>query len=228
MTSRRPSEVAEQALLADHPRTFLASLILWAIGGSLFLALAIPPLREIVQSVDDRIWEMAVDSENSLLVALAEVMDFIGSTWVIAPIMAIVTIYLIVRRRWKGLAYWVIAMVVSQLLIGPVKALYARPRPPLPLVATTGYSFPSGHSVAGAAVAIALVIVLVPAGPRRRNLEVLAAFVAFAIALSRVYLRAHWFSDVAAGAAMGAAVAIGAAVLVQWYNERRNRSPDTG
>lgn len=228
MTSRRPSEVAEQALLADHPRTFLASLILWTIGGSLFLALAIPPLREIVQSVDDRIWETAVDSENSLLVALAEVMDFIGSTWVIAPIMAIVTIYLIVRRRWKGLAYWVIAMVVSQLLIGPVKALYARPRPPLPLVATTGYSFPSGHSVAGAAVAIALVIVLVPAGPRRRNLEVLAAFVAFAIALSRVYLRAHWFSDVAAGAAMGAAVAIGAAVLVQWYNERRNRSPDTG
>jgi undecaprenyl-diphosphatase len=89
------------------------------------------------------------------------------------------------------------------------------------LVETTSWSFPSGHSVAGATIAIAAVIVLVPAGPKRRNLEMLAAAFAVVMALSRVYLRAHWLSDVAAGAALGAAIAIGAAALLHWIDDRR-------
>jgi undecaprenyl-diphosphatase len=134
-----------------------------------------------------------------------------------------VAIYLIFRKRWEGLGFWILAMLTSQLLIGPVKTLYGRPRPPLPLVETTGFSFPSGHSVAGAAVAISLVIVLVPAGPKRRNLEILAGLFAFVMALTRVYLRAHWLSDTAGGAALGAAVAVGAAAFVHWYVDRRSR-----
>jgi undecaprenyl-diphosphatase len=152
------------------------------------------------------------------------VLDFIGSTWVTAPVMVLVAAYLAWRTRWEALVSWVAAMVVSQLLIGPVKELYERMRPPQPLVETGGFSFPSGHSVAGAAITVALVIVLVPAGPRRRNLEMLAAAFAVAMALSRVYLRAHWLSDVAAGVALGAAVAVGAAAIVHWVDERTHRS----
>ena len=40
----------------------------------------------------------------------------------------------------------------------------------------------------------------------------LAAVFAVMMALSRVYLRAHWLSDVAAGVALGAAVAVAAFV----------------
>ncbi len=46
----------------------------------------------------------------------------------------------------------------------------------------------------------------------------LAAAFAVLMALSRVYLRAHWLSDAAGGAALGAAVAIGAAALVHWLD----------
>jgi undecaprenyl-diphosphatase len=49
----------------------------------------------------------------------------------------------------------------------------------------------------------------------------LAAAFAIVMALSRVYLRAHWLSDVAAGAALGAAIAIGAAALMHWIDDRR-------
>jgi undecaprenyl-diphosphatase len=112
-------------------------------------------------------------------------------------------------------------MLGSQLLIGPVKNLYERARPPAPLVETSGFSFPSGHAVAGAAIAVALVIVLVPAGTRRRNLEMLAAAFAVLMASSRVYLRAHWLSDALGGAALGAAVVIGAALFVHWIDGRR-------
>jgi undecaprenyl-diphosphatase len=127
------------------------------------------------------------------------------------------------RRRWEALAFWFLAMVGSQLLIGPMKNLYERARPPFPLVETSGFSFPSGHAVAGAAIAVSLVIVLVPAGTKRRNLEMLAAAFAVVMALSRVYLRAHWLSDALGGAALGAAVAIAAALLVHRIEARRDR-----
>ena len=115
-------------------------------------------------------------------------------------------------------------MVLSQLLIGPVKDLYERPRPPLPLVETTGFSFPSGHAVATGAIAVALAIVLVPAGIRRRTIELLAILVVIAMATSRVYLRAHWISDALAGAVMGAGITVAVAAVVHRLDERR-RSP---
>ena len=221
MSAEPKRRLDDRPLLRDHPLAFRVSLLLWALGGFVFAALAIPFLADAVQSVDNRIYDLMVDLEASALVGVAKALDFIGSTWVTAPVMVIVAAFLLVRRRWEALIFWALAMAGSQLLIGPVKNLYERARPPIPLVETTGFSFPSGHSVAGAAIAVALVIVLVPAGPRRRNLEMLAAAFAVVMAMSRVYLRAHWLSDVAGGAALGAAVVIAAAALVHWVDDRR-------
>ncbi len=207
-------------LVADHPVALRVTLWLWGLGGALFIALAVPALRSVVQGIDDVVYQLAFDLEFGAAVRVATALDFLGSAWVTAPVMVAVAVYLAWRKRWEGFVYWGVAMVLSQFLVGVTKAAYGRARPPLSLVGTTGYSFPSGHAVAGAAVAIALVIVLVPAGPRRRNLEMLASAFAVIMGLSRVYLRAHWLSDVVAGVALGAAVAVGVAVamhyLVHW------------
>jgi undecaprenyl-diphosphatase len=225
VTSEPPRRLEERPLLEDHPLAFRLSLLLWAFGGLVFVALAVPSLTDILQGIDDWVYRIAVDLEAAVPVALAKVLDVVGSTWVTAPLMVLVGVALAVQRRWEALGFWCLSMAASQVLIGPVKNLYERARPPLPLVETTGFSFPSGHSVAGAAIAISLVIVLVPAGPRRRNLEMIAAAFTVAMALSRVYLRAHWLSDVAGGVALGAAVAIAAAALVHWLDRRVTSFP---
>jgi membrane-associated phospholipid phosphatase len=67
--------------------------------------------------------------------------------------------------------------------------------------------------VAAAATAVALVLVLMPSGPGRRKWEAIAVLFAFVMAFSRVYLDAHWLSDVVAGVVLGAAVALGSAAL---------------
>jgi undecaprenyl-diphosphatase len=213
--------LGERPLLHNHPLAWRLSLVLWVVGGLPLLGLAFDPTAELIRRIDTRVWEFAVDLETELGIAVAEVFDFIGSSWVTVPIMVVVGAYLIWRRHWESLWFWVISMTVSQFLIGPIKALYARPRPPLPLVPTSGYSFPSGHAVAGAAIAVSLVIVLVPAGPERRNLEILAVAFAGLMALSRVFLRAHWLSDVGAGGALGVAVAVGVAALIHYADDRR-------
>ena len=59
---------------------------------------------------------------------------------------------------------------------------------PEPYATATNLSFASGRATVGSSIAVGLVIVLVPAGPRRRNPEILAGPFAFLVALSRVYL----------------------------------------
>lgn len=215
-------------LLHSHPTAWRIARILWLLAAFLFVAVAFDPLLDVVDSFDESIFEAVVEAEWAPAVTVAKILDFIGSAWVTVPIMVCVAGWLAFRTRWEAFATWVVAMVVSQLFIGPVKELYQRARPPQSLVETSTWSFPSGHSVATAAIAISLVIVLVKAGPRRRNLEMLAAAIAVVMALSRVYLRAHWFSDVAAGAALGAAVAIGAATLMHRIDEYRHEMGDIG
>lgn len=208
-------------LLHDHPFAWRVSIGLWILSSLLFLALAIPVTEDLVQSFDDVVNRWAVSAEWDPAVTIAKVLDFIGSSFVTWPLVLVVAAWLAWRRRWEALATWVSAMALSQILIGPVKNLYMRVRPPQPLVETTSWSFPSGHSVATATIAIAAVIVLVKAGPKRRNLEMLAAAFAVVMALSRVYLRAHWLTDVAAGVALGAAVAILCAATMHRIDDHR-------
>jgi hypothetical protein len=68
--------------------------------------------------------------------------------------------------------------------------------------------------VAGTATAVALVLAFFPPGARRRRWEWLAVAFAFVMAFSRVYLNAHWFSDVVGGVLLGAGVALGSAATV--------------
>ena len=226
MSAEEPQAVSDgrlqsDPLLHDHPLAWRVALGLWMLSGLLFLALAIPASADLVQSFDDVVYRWAVSAEWDPAVAAAEALDFVGGSLVTWPLMIAVAAWLAWRRRWEAFATWVSAMALSQILIGPVKDVYERVRPPLSLVETTSWSFPSGHSVAGATIAIAAVIVLVRAGPKRRNLEMLVAAFVVVMALSRVYLRAHWLTDVAAGAALGAAIAIFSAAIMHRIDDRR-------
>ncbi|MDY6776953.1 MAG: phosphatase PAP2 family protein [Candidatus Nanohaloarchaea archaeon] len=108
------------------------------------------------------------------------------------------------HRETAFLAF--VAAVSASLVENVLNLLVRRPRPPVDaLVHTWTSSFPSGH----AALAFALAPVLSQAAPSARiYLYLLAAL----IAISRVYLGAHYPSDVVAGAAVG----LGAGLLVVW------------
>jgi undecaprenyl-diphosphatase len=213
----------EHLILDRHPLAVRVTVILWVIALSLFLAYAVAPLREIVDRIDQRIYDLTFPIKWGPLTGLAYTLDFIGSWFIVWPLRIAVAIYFGVRRRWIAFAVWVTAIAVSDPLIGILKLVYERPRPTDGLVEEITYSFPSGHSVAGAVVAISLVLCLVKPGPARRNLEIGAGIFALGMGGSRMYLGAHWFTDVAAGVALGAACAIGAAAAVQWYADRRSR-----
>ncbi|HJX06473.1 MAG TPA: phosphatase PAP2 family protein [Actinomycetota bacterium] len=163
---------------------------------------------------DGHVYDWVQNHRFSAVTAISKGLNFIGSGIVTVPFRIAIALYLAFRRRWRYFAAWVVTWIVAETALTGAKAWFDRMRPPASLVPTTGPSFPSGHAVATASIVVALVLAFMHAGPERRKWEVLAAAAAFVMALSRVYLNAHWFSDTVAGVLLGTAIALGATALI--------------
>jgi undecaprenyl-diphosphatase len=72
----------------------------------------------------------------------------------------------------------------------------------------SGYSFPSGHATVAVAVWGTMVLILGPGrSPRTKVLLGAAAgAISLLVAVSRLYLGVHWFTDVVGGLALGATI----------------------
>jgi undecaprenyl-diphosphatase len=114
-------------------------------------------------------------------------------------------------------------IALQAVLVWALKAAVGRVRPwvalglPAPIGAPHDGSFPSGHAAGSFCVAAFLAVALPvawPHAPRRaRGVTVLAVLLAALVATSRVYLGAHFPSDVLAGGLLGALVGAAAAGL---------------
>lgn len=218
----------EHLLLDDHRWAERIAISLWFIASLLFVAMAVPATRDLIDGFDEWFFDVTFPIKWGPLTAISRGMAFLGSAIFVWPLRVVVTGILTYQKRRAALSAWLLAIVLSEPLIGLLKAWYGRPRPPSDLVHEVTGAFPSGHAVAGAVVAVSLVIVLVQPGPARRNLEIAAAGFAVLMAGTRVYLGAHWLTDVFGGVALGAACAIGAAAIVQRYIRSREPTATRG
>lgn len=207
-------------MIVNNRRALLVSGAL--LGGAVVIGtlLAVPAAADVLQQVDDAVRRAAVAAENRPTTLIATGLSLAGGVWVNWPLRIAAAIFLAARRRWVQLTAFALAVVTSELLIGFLKATYHRPRPPGSLIATSDYSFPSGHAIAGAVTAVGLVLVLLPPGRSRWKWEQRAVLFAFVMALSRVYLRAHWLSDAVAGGLLGAALALGWPAILQTLRDQ--------
>jgi membrane-associated phospholipid phosphatase len=208
-------------VIVNQRRALVLAAALLAGAVLLGLLVAIPSSRHGIQDVDDAVRRLAVSIENRPTTLIAEAFSIAGGVWVNWTIRVVALVVLAVRRQFLQFTAFALAIVTSEALIGTLKTAFDRARPPDGLISTSGASFPSGHAIAAAVTAVGLVVVLLPPGPARWKWEARAVGFAFLMALSRVYLRAHWLSDVVAGALLGAALALGWPALLQTLRTRR-------
>jgi undecaprenyl-diphosphatase len=156
---------------------------------------------------DETAMEIAGHLHSAALTSIAKVITALGSAAVVWSLAAICAALLAWRRRWAELWVLVGGMVLTQIGIHEIKALVDRPRPPEPLVATSGSSYPSGHaahSVFYLWLAVTIVLRLRPGMARATAVVTSGLALTVLVGLSRVYLDVHYLSDVSGGWALGA------------------------
>ena len=137
----------------------------------------------------------------------------LGGFTVLALITVFATAMLLLHRRRAQALVFAGAVVFAQAASEGLKHLIDRPRPVLVphLDLVYSSSFPSGHAVMSPVVYLTLAAVVAVGSPSVRVkawLLVSAMLLVIAIGVTRVYLGVHWPTDVLAGWALGAAIAL--------------------
>jgi undecaprenyl-diphosphatase len=138
--------------------------------------------------------------------------------------------FLLISRKWLSATLLVVGLAGGVMLSEGLKALFERARPPAQyqMVETLNASFPSGHALLSTVFYLTLGVMLTNAFPQRRLKAyalVVAVTIAVLIGLTRIYLGAHWASDVVGGWCVGVAWAMAlwlAAHAIQRVQRRRH------
>ena len=131
-----------------------------------------------------------------------------GIGWVLAIPTSLVAIWLLIRRRFIFALGWVIAQVGALVLVRTVKHIVERTRPGLADYLASGWSFPSGHATRTfvfCGMAVYLILRLSRSWTATSIAAAVAAVWSLLMAFSRVYLGAHFPSDVVAAAIVSTA-----------------------
>ena len=186
----------------------------WLLAGvattslAVFVALTVAVTSNPSLALDSRAFQIADDLRAPWLDAAARLVTRLGLIVIVGSAVLLGAALLFKRRHRARAAALVIGAVLTWISAWIVKSAVARPRPPDPLVHASGHSYPSAHaanSVGWVALAIALTIVI-PTKRHRITAITAGALVAALVGLSRIYLRAHYASDVLAGEALALAM----------------------
>jgi undecaprenyl-diphosphatase len=207
--------------------TTLAAVVLvgaFTFGG--YMMVIGENLRETVG--DTRAFELTGHLRTDVGIDVAKIVTALGAWPVPATALTLAAAYLLMRRHMLEGLTLLAGMALTTAAVSIAKAAEGRPRPLDPLVDTLGQSYPSGHTayaVFWVAVAVALRHAF-PGLASRAVAIVAALLIVVAVGVTRIYLRAHYLSDVVGGAAMAAALfalcAMGALVVAHLrQNEAR-------
>ncbi|MCY7411159.1 MAG: phosphatase PAP2 family protein [Chitinophagales bacterium] len=140
--------------------------------------------------------------------SMMQSITFFGTATFLFPanILLIIWFAFIQKHRWYSIKIPVISITSLSLMIG-LKTLFNRPRPLIPLLdAASGLSFPSGHSLTSMTFygLIAYIVWERIKNPYIKWITITALLIfILLIGFSRIYLRVHYASDVAAGFSIG-------------------------
>lgn len=164
------------------------------------------------------------------LVTVLNVLTNLGGRAIIIWLITVAVVGLLIRRQGRLAVYLIVTGVGALLLDPATKSLVARLRPvvDVPISTYSGSSFPSGHALGSMVAYGALLLVFLPAIPRRwrRPAIALVTAVVLAVGLTRIALGVHFVSDVIGGWLFGMAwLGVTAYAFRLWRLERGRPVP---
>jgi len=209
---------AELLRLADRLNVDAAVSVAKVVSalGSLPVAIALVALAGDAASL-----RLADRLHMDMAVSVAKIVSALGSLPVAIALVALAGATLVWRHLIRDALALVAGLALTYAAVHIVKDAVDRPRPARALVDVDGAAYPSGHA-AYAVTWVAVVVALSRALPNlasRFAFVTVATVIAAAVGASRIYLRAHYLSDVVGGWGLAAALfaLCGTVVLVIGY-----------
>jgi undecaprenyl-diphosphatase len=202
----------------------VCAIAFWAFFGVLEDVLTGDPLVRAGAAVFNLLQSLRTPVGDRLMVAITSLGDGPVATGVVAAVLA----WLAWRRAWRASAYWLAAIGLSAMFTKGMKALLHMPRPSADLYSGwEAFSFPSGHATNNAVLWGFLTLLALPELTARWRVAVIAATASLVglIAISRLYLGAHWLPDVLGGMAFALAWI---AILGAFYLRRATQPVGAG
>ncbi len=188
----------------------------WLFLGVLEDVISRDPLVQADIAVFNFLQELRTAPVDRLLIVVTEM----GSVGVMLPLVVAVAAWLLWRRCWRTAWYWIGATAFGEVLVQLLKFTLGRTRPLDLYAGVERFSFPSGHAVVSTVILGFLAFLLSRGRTMPLRLAIAAGtgiYVAL-VAFSRLYLGAHWLSDVLGGISLGVAWVALVAVI---YTQRR-------
>jgi undecaprenyl-diphosphatase len=166
-------------------------------------------LREQVTRMDAAVSTLVQGWRTPRLDVVMIAITSLGDGVVVIAVMVAAAIWLVAHGRRKLAAGLVVTMALAALAVPLLKGALVVPRPIDLYTGADAFSFPSGHATSAAALYAALAWLATHNAALRWKIVGFGAagLLVAAIAASRVYLAAHWPSDVLAGLALGSTLA---------------------
>lgn len=172
-----------------------------------------------------------MDAETLLFInrhsspVLDSVMIAVTTTGDVAAIILISLCILLVlyrHKQWRSMSFVLISIIGAFILNIILKMIFARQRPELweHLIYESTYSFPSGHAMFTATVALCVGVLVWRRQHKWWIISALAAYV-LAVGFSRMYLGVHYLSDILAGWLVAVIWVSATAYYVRTVNLRR-------
>ncbi len=221
--------------LARTEMAALGALLVIGLGAATFLDLAGDMREGDGQAFDQAVLSLLRPYADPTrpwgpwwLTEAADDLTSLGGISVLGLFATVAVLFLVIQKKRLSAALLVLGLIGGVGLSEGLKAVFGRERPPTTYqaVETINASFPSGHALLSAVFYLSLGVMLSRAFPQRRlKAYVLgvAMTITVLVGVTRIYLGAHWATDVFAGWSVGAAWAM-ALWLVSYAIERRQRA----
>lgn len=216
--------------MSKLPSRLLLALLMCIVFIVIFGYIAIAIENHSIARFDTPLIEMIQGWETTWLTMVMKVVTWIGTVYGVGTIVVIGFIILSFKLRSRQQAFLLLGTVAGSIILNSLlKNVFQRDRPTINIILeASGHSYPSGHAMMALALYSTLAFIAwhyVKTTTSRLALILFAILMILLVGMSRIYLGAHYPSDIVGGyVASGLWVTIMFSIYTFFTSKRRATS----